>query len=83
MFKIEKNIPIPAPKGKGYTYKDTLSKMIIGDSIFLPLPNDCKCIITFLKKQQARAYNYTHSNCLATKFTVRESGYGVRLWRVK
>jgi hypothetical protein len=74
MFKIEKNIPVPANRNRGtsiYPFKE----MKKGDSFFIPVKGE--------KEQQNRrkavtASAYKHK----VKITARVVDNGVRVWRV-
>lgn len=70
---IEKNIPISeALHLIGNKYKETIKKMVIGDSIF------------FESKKSANNFiRWSYRNKTQGKFTQRTLGNGVRVWRIK
>jgi hypothetical protein len=82
-FKIEKGVPIPR-KGCGLHprdgMRDTLRKMAIGDSIFVPFkPGET------MKSRGPNLSSLTRKLDAADlrRFTIRSSPTGIRVWRIK
>lgn len=76
MFKIEKNIPIPKAdrgSGSGRNEKYPWSKMVPGDSFFVPQ----------IKVSSIIGSAWRASKRHNAKFTVRKVDGGVRVWREK
>ncbi len=70
-FKIEKNIPKPAPtRGSKYPF----DKMVVGDSFLVPAKN----IIG--TRAAGRYYQIKHPN---TKFSILRDGDNYRCWKTK
>lgn len=67
-YEIESNIPLPKPRGKGYTA--ALRKLKVGDSVLLPIGLN-------------NAGNVANYAGLTGKYRARGEPGGVRIWRTK
>ena len=73
LYKIEKGIPVPGPRG---SYP--LGQMEVGDSFFVPLADGDKA-----KRAGIRSGMYVAAKRLGCRFTVRAVDGGLRVWRVE
>lgn len=74
MFKIEKNVPMPAPqrkKGSGSQIAETAEAMKVGDSVLFPKGEEktAKTLAVYLNK-------------LGRKIAIRKERDGTRVWRL-
>jgi hypothetical protein len=67
-YDIEHGIPLPKPRGKGYTA--ALRKLAVGDSVFLPIGLN-------------NAGNVANYAGLTGKYRAQSVPGGVRIWRTK
>lgn len=72
---IEKNIPIP-PKNPQVSYKDVLTGMEVGDSIFFPgtsylFLNEVKSMLQFMGRR------------VTIRAVIVNDVSGIRLWRIE
>lgn len=80
MFEIESDIPIPSPRIR-YSSKYPWDGMKVGDSFFVPAPDDGATISVIRQRltngawYQARRHGTTHR--------IRRVPDGVRVWRVE
>ena len=72
MVVVEKGIPIPGKRGNKHEYP--FNKMEIGDS-FLEEDKKLRNIV------QSAAFDYGKNNNM--KFTTRDVGNGIRIWRIQ
>lgn len=73
MFKIDKDIPLPAHGHGGNRHsKYPFAQMSVGDSFFAPATS---------KAVHAAATNFAKRNP-GFKFTTRKEGDGTRIWRI-
>jgi hypothetical protein len=73
VMRIEKGVPIPRPRFNSLT--DALSRMDIGDSVFIPGEKNTRPVNTHIwntKKRRPGGF----------RFTSRTVDGGVRVWRI-
>lgn len=73
MYKIQKNIPIPAKKPQGRKQVYPFARMEVGDSFVVPLSKS-KSLASSINK---------YAKSLGMKFTRRVLGKEVRVWRIQ
>jgi len=74
MTKIDKNIPIPRPRGGGnYKSKYPWRYMEIGDSFFIETKS----------QKSAAAYARVVGPRIGAKFATRSVPGGIRVWRIE
>jgi hypothetical protein len=75
IFKIEKNVPIPALRRDGRSKKYPTSDLQVGDSFLIPngeIPNS----------GSAGGTSY-YQRALGMRFARRKVAEGLRIWRIK
>jgi len=73
MYRIQKNIPIPAKKSAGRKQVYPFEKMEVGDSFAIPLS----------KAKSAAAIMVKYAKRTGMKFTKRLLDKEVRIWRIQ
>lgn len=86
MFKIEKNIDLPSKPHEHYRFNTQLEKMVVGDSIFVPFPDQMPWGLSRETARNAAIRVFGKNNYRTRLCSYDVDGKfckGFRIWRLK